>query len=594
MRPPVVVRLLPSARPAAASLAVAVLAGAGALASGVGLTAAAAWLILRAAQHPPILHLTVAIVTVRACGLGRGALRYVERLAGHDAAFRVVGELRARSYTALERLAPAGLANLRSGDLVTRFVADTDAAVDLVTRVLLPFAVATIVGLAAAGLLATMLPVVGILLAAGAVVAIAGVPSIQGAIAGRAHRRTAPLRGELSARIVELLHGAPDLIAHQADARRLAGVVDVDLRLRRAAARSSAAVGLGGALLVLTGGACVWGALALGATAVRAGSLDPVLLGVVVLAPLAFVDGIVGLPAAAADAGRARSALRRVFALLDRPVPVSARSERQRAPQSRTKTSPVTETLPVSPVPTAPYHLRVSGVRARWPGADVDAVTDLDLDLPPGRRIALVGPNGCGKSTLAALLVRFLDPVAGHVTINGVDLRRLAGDDVRRIVGYVSEDSHVFDSTIADNLRVACPDATEQRLRSVLRAVRLEQWVDGLPRGLDTPVGERGGQLSGGQRRRLILARALLADPAILVLDEPTEHLDPATAEAVTADLLSATSGRSVVLITHQPYGLTEVDEIVVMGHSSRRQGPKVPADTVAPALSANVGHRPT
>jgi len=217
-------------------------------------------------------------------------------------------------------------------------------------------------------------------------------------------------------------------------------------------------------------------------------------------------------------------------------------------------------------LPPAPYELRVRTVTARWAPDRPPALRDVSLDLPPGRRVALVGPSGCGKTTLAGLLVRFLDPETGQVTLNGVDLRELAGDDVRRVVALMGEQVHCFDTTIAANLRVASPAATEPQLWRALAQARLDEWVRRLPRGLDTEVGEHGARLSGGQRRRLALARVLLTGAPILVLDEPTEHLDDETAAALTADLLDATAGRTVLLITHRPFGLSEVDEIVRLG----------------------------
>lgn len=537
-------RLLPYLRHARRPALLALAAGSAAAASSIALTAAAAWLIVRAAQHPPVLHLTVAIVAVRTFGLGRGVLRYVERLAGHDAAFRMLGEIRARGYASLERLAPAGLRGTRSGDLVARFVSDMDAAVDVLTRVILPFAAAALVGLATAAVLGTMVPLIGVLLVAGVLVACSGVPALHTAVAGTFERSTAALRGDLSAQIVELLHGAPDLLAYQAVQQRLAIATNADRRLRAAAHRASLSVGLSGALLTLTGGACVWLSLTLGTASVRAGTLDPVFLGVLVLTPLALFDGLTSLPAAAADSNRARHTLKRVFATFDQPsrTPEPARPEK---------------------LPAGPYRLSLHGVRARW--ENTDTVVGINLDLPPGRKVALVGPNGCGKSTLAALMVRFLDPTEGSVTLNGVNLRHLTGEEIRRIVGYVAEDAHIFDSTIEDNLRIGNPQATVEELWAAIIAVRLDTWINTLPHGLTTSVGERGQRISGGQRRRLILARALVADQPILIVDEPTEHLDEPTAAAITTDLLDATAGRTVVLITHQPHGLDEVDEVITM-----------------------------
>jgi thiol reductant ABC exporter CydC subunit len=527
-------RLLRLARPVVPRLALAVLCGTLAAGSAIGLLATSAWLISRAAQHPPVLYLTVAIVAVRAFGIGRGLFRYAERLAGHDAAFRVLAELRVRAYRRLAALAPAGTPGLRSGDLVQRFVADVDAALDVLVRVLLPYLVAALVGAASVGLLGALLPAAGMALAAGLLVVGVGVPLVQRAVARRADRRTAPLRGELSAATLDLLDGLPELVALGAAQRRLDELTDTDTRLRRAAARSAAGVGLGAALVSLAAGGCVWAGLALGAPAVRAGQLHSVLLAVVVLTPIAVFDTLSTLPAAAAQFATARGALGRVFGLLDRP-------------------DPVVEPAVPADLPRPPYRLAVRNLSARWTPDGPDVIRDIDVTLEPGERIAIVGPSGSGKTTLAAVLVRFLDPSAGRVTLNGIDTRDLAADDVRQVVGLLTDDAHLFDTTIAENLRVADRGADDTRLRRVLADARLLDWVDSLPNGLDTQVGEHGCRLSGGQRRRLALARALLADFPILIMDEPTEHLDEPTAAALTADLLAVTRGRTTVLITHRP-----------------------------------------
>jgi thiol reductant ABC exporter CydC subunit len=539
-------RLLRLAWPVAPRLALAVLCGTLAAGSAIGLMATSAWLISRAAQHPSVLYLTVAIVAVRAFGIGRGLFRYAERLAGHDAAFRVLTELRVRAYRRLAALAPAGAPGLRSGDLVQRFVADVDAALDLLVRVLLPYLVAALVGAASVALLGALLPAAGVALAAGLLVVAVGVPLVQRAVARRADRRPAPLCGELSAATVDLLDGLPELVALGAAQRRLDELTDIDTRLCRAAARSAAGIGLGAALVSLAAGGCVWAGLALGAPAVRAGQLHSVLLAVVVLTPIAVFDTVSTLPAAAAQFATAQAALGRVFGLLDRPDPV------------------VEPAVPVD-LPPPPYRLAVRNLSARWTATGPDVLSGVDLTLADGERIAVVGPSGSGKTTLAAILVRFLDPSAGEVTLNGVDVRDLAADDVRKVVGLLSDDAAVFDTTIAENLRVADRGADDARLRQVLAEARLLDWVDSLPSGLDTGVGEHGCRLSGGQRRRLALARALLADFPILIMDEPTEHLDEPTAAALTADLLTATAGRSTILITHRRSGLAAVDRIVAL-----------------------------
>jgi thiol reductant ABC exporter CydC subunit len=553
------VRLLGLTRPVVPRLALAVLCGTLAAGSAIGLLATSAWLISRAAQHPPVLYLTVAIVAVRAFGIGRGLFRYAERLAGHDAAYRVLAELRVRAYRRLAALAPAGTPGLRSGDLVQRFIADVDAALDVLVRVLLPYLVAALVGATSVGLLGALLPAAGMALAAGLLVVGVGVPFVQRAVARRADRRTAPLRGELSAATLDLLDGLPELVALGAAQRRLDELTDTDTRLRRAAARSAAGVGLGAALVSLAAGGCVWAGLALGAPAVRAGQLHSVLLAVVVLTPIAVFDSVSTLPAAAAQFATARAALGRVFGLLDRP-------------------DPVVEPAVPADLPRPPYRLAVRNLSARWTPDGPDVIRDIDVTLEPGERIAIVGPSGSGKTTLAAVLVRFLDPSAGRVTLNGIDTRDLAADDVRKVVGLLTDDAHLFDTTIAENLRVADRGADDTRLRRVLADARLLDWVDSLPMGLDTQVGEHGCRLSGGQRRRLALARALLADFPILIMDEPTEHLDEPTAAALTADLLAVTRGRTTVLITHRPLPADLPSIHLQIDTTSRKLCPQVPA----------------
>nr|WP_221380750.1 thiol reductant ABC exporter subunit CydC [Actinoplanes polyasparticus] len=541
------IRLLrTAASPAAGGLVLAVLAGTGAAGAAVGLMAVSAWLISRAALHPPVLHLMVAIVAVRAFGLSRGVLRYAERLAGHDAALRVLERLRARVFARLAELAPAGLAGYRHADLAQRLSADVDAVLDMLTRVLLPYAVAALVGLGSVLLVGAYSPVAGLALAGGLLLVGAVVPVLQSRAARLADGRRAPLRAELAAGTVDLVHGLPDLLAYGAAGSRLAGLAESDAKLRRAEQRSSALAGVSAAVTALATGICLLVGLAAGAVAVRSGALSGELLAVVVLTPLAVFETAAVLPAAAQHFAAARASLRRLADVLSTPAPVTA---------------------PPAPVdvPDGPHTLRLEAVAAAWtPGRTV--LHGVDLELLPGARVALVGPSGSGKSTVAALLVRFLDPTAGRVTLDGIDLRRIAPEQVRQVVGYLPEDAYLFDTTIAANLRVARPDATAEQLRGVLAQARLLDWIDTLPDGVETLVGEHGRALSGGQRRRLALARALLAGFQVLILDEPTEHLDDETAVALLDDLLAAAGDRTVLVITHRADIAGHVDRLVDLG----------------------------
>ena len=527
-------------------LVLALLLGSLALGSAVGLMATSGWLISRASQQPPVLYLMVAVTATRAFGIGRAVFRYAERLVSHDAVLRMLADTRVAVYRRLERLAPAGLRDTRRGDLLSRLVADVDALQDYWVRWLLPAGVAATVSAATVGFTAWLLPEAAAVLAVGLLAAGVGVPLVTGAVARRAERRLAPARGVLATRVTELLTGTAELTvagalpARTAEARRADGV------LTRIASRAATATALGDGLTALISGLTVAATALVAAQAVAAGRLSGVLTAVVVLTPLAAFEAVLGLPLAVQYRQRVRKSAERVYEVLDAPEPVR---EPERPRQA----------------PATPFPLVVQGLAARHTGQDRDALAGLDLTLEKGRRVAVVGSSGSGKTTLAQVLLRFLDADAGSYTLAGVDAYALDGDDVRRLVGLCAQDAHLFDSSVRENLLLAKKDATEDELRAVLERARLLDWADGLPEGLDTLVGEHGARLSGGQRQRLALARALLADFPVLVLDEPAEHLDLATADALTADLLAATEGRTTLLITHRLAGLEDVDEVIVL-----------------------------
>ncbi|MFD5405361.1 thiol reductant ABC exporter subunit CydD [Streptomyces griseorubiginosus] len=527
-------------------LALALLLGSLALGSAVGLMATSGWLISRASQQPPVLYLMVAVTATRAFGIGRAVFRYAERLVSHDAVLRMLADTRVAVYRRLERLAPAGLRTARRGDLLARLVSDVDALQDYWLRWLLPAGAAALVSAASVGFTAWLLPEAGAVLAVGLLAAGVGVPFLTGAVARRADRRLAPARGELSTRVADLLTGTAELTVAGALPARTAAARRADGALTRIASRTATATALGDGLTALICGLTVTATALVGAQAVASGRLGGVVMAVVVLTPLAVFEAVLGLPLAVQYRQRVRRSAERVYEVLDAPDPVREPEQGRQAPAS-------------------PFPLVVKGLTARHEGQDRDALTGLDLTLTEGRRIAVVGASGAGKTTLAQVLLRFLDARAGTYTLAGVDAYGLPGDGVRRLVGLCAQDAHLFDSSVRENLLLAKKDATEDELRDALGRARLLDWAESLPDGLDTLVGEHGARLSGGQRQRLALARALLADFPVLVLDEPAEHLDLPTADALTADLLAATQGRTTLLITHRLAGLESVDEVVVL-----------------------------
>jgi ATP-binding cassette, subfamily C, bacterial CydC len=561
--------LLRAARPEGWRLAAAAMLGTATLGCAIGLLATSAWLISRAAQQPPILYLAVAIVAVRAFGLGRGVLRYCERLIGHDAAFRIACRARVGVYTGLERAAPAGLAGQRSGDLLARVVSDVEAVQDVLIRALLPLAVAVLTAAGAVTLLAAILPAAGLVLLAGLLVAGLAAPLAGLAAARRAERRLAPARGALTASVVEVLHGAADLTAYRAADRWLDAVAGRDSALTGIARRTAAGAGIGAALTSAALGGTVLAELLLAVPAAGSGRIPPVMLAVLVLTPLAAFELAAPLPGAFAQLARGLPALDRLHELAVLPAPGVEGG---------------TRTLPPGPAPLAADRLTV-----RWPGAAEPTLRDVSLTLKPGRRVALIGASGAGKSTLVAALLGFLRPERGTVRLGGVDLADLDPAVLRRTVAVCAQDAHVFDSTLRNNLLIARPDATDAELHGALRQARLADWAGAQPRGLDTMVGERGAQLSGGERQRLALARAVLSGAPVLLLDEPTAHLDEPTAAALTRDLQAATSGRTVLLVTHRRSELAGFDEVLdLTGGSGGTRGSR--GSATPPALATPAG----
>jgi thiol reductant ABC exporter CydC subunit len=539
-------RTLAIARPARGKLAEASLLGAGAIGASIALMGTSAWLISRASQHPSEASLTLAIVGVQFFGLSRGFLRYGERLVGHDAALRVLADLRVRVYQRLEALAPAGLTAFRRGDLIARVVDDVDSLQDVVLRVIQPFAVAALVGIATVAAMWWFLPQAGLVLLAALAVSTTVVPWLTGRLATREESKQATARGELGAAVIDLIEGAPELLVMGATQGQLDCIEPADTQLRSIARRGAGTTGIGLGLTTALAGLASWGALTLGVGATHSGSLNGALLAVLALVPLAAFELVSPLPAATQALQRSRVAAGRVFAAMDAP--------------------PAVVDPPSAVAPQAgPHAVALRSVWTSYPDAERAALRGIDLDLRPGRRVAVVGPSGAGKSTLADVLVRFLPVDAGEATLDGVPMDRFASDAVRRIVGLVEQSPHLFDTTLAENLRIGCREASDDELAAVLDRVGLGEWLAGLPLGLASEVGPSGTRVSGGQRQRVAVARALLADFPILVLDEPAEHLDPAAAEALTADLLALTEGRSTLLITHRLVGLEEVDEILVL-----------------------------
>lgn len=529
----------------------AVLAGAAADLAGLGLIAAAAWLITRAAEQPPLAALSVAIVATRAFATGKGVFRYAERLTGHDVALRAQAGTRERLYEALIAPRPP-----RHGgaDLLSRMVDDTEAVQDLLVRCLLPAAAAAITAVAAVGIGLFVLPAAALVLLAGLAVAGVLLPAVTAAATRRWAARIAPARAALAGTVADLVHGSADLAAYGAAGRALDQARAADEALAALERRQARVHALALAAGTLTQGLTVAGIVLLA----QASGADTVATAVLALTALVSFEPVLPLAAAGERLAGITAALRRLKEVRDAPAAVT--EPPAPAPLPRPPYTVEVADLVVRHAPAGTPAGQEDGLPSAAPRAAVDGVS---LTLTPGRRVALVGPSGAGKSTLLAALMRLVEPESGSVRVNGVDVRDLASDDVRTLMTGLTQDPYIFQTTLRDNLRLAGPDAGEERLREAVREARLEQWADRT--GWDAQLGEDGRTVSGGQLQRLALARALLYDPPVLLLDEPAEALDEETADRLMADLLDVTHGRTTLLVTHRLRGLEGVDEIVVL-----------------------------
>ncbi len=505
-------------------------------ASGVALTATAGWLIARAAEHPPVLTLMVAIVGVRLFGIGRPVLRYAERLISHDVALRTLAERRASVYAAVVPLVPGAL-GLRRGDVLASLVDDVDAELDRSLRVRLPLITAAAVALGTVAFAAWHHPLAGLLM--GGVVALSALAwPMAGHRARIAENEFVASRAELSGQVEEL-HVAGAQPRHwQATSHFLDRIAAVGGRESAAVLLSGRGVATAKAWVLIVVGL---GTAALGVALSGATTTGPefAIRALLLLLPLALLEVLLPIADAAASAARVRSAEGRLDVL--------------------TSATPLVSDPEVAAPPPVVASVAGRDLSAAW--GERPALTHVDLTLGVGERVGVVGPSGCGKSTLAALVLRFLDPSAGTLNLGGVALRDLDLSDVRARVGLVDDEPHVFSSTVAENIRLARPGASDEEVADAVRRAHLGEWLDALPRGLHTFVGEGHRDVSGGERARLAIARSLLADQPVLVLDEPTAHLDHDTAEAIAAEVFALEA--SVLWITHGRVGLDRVDRVL-------------------------------
>lgn len=544
-------RIIKLARPIWGWMALAMLLGCITIASGIGLMTTSAYLISAAALHPSIAALSIPIVGVRFFGLARGVFRYLERLVSHHAALSLLARFRVWLYDALEPLAPARLLSyaygkgVSSGDLLSRVIADIDILQDVYVRVLAPPLVAALVGVGMWWLFGAFDLRFVLLFIAFYLLAGVGVPLLTGYLGRRASREWVRARAELRVRTIENIQGMADVLAFGQEQRQVSEMSEVHGRLVRSQMRTAQINGLQSLLSNLLLNLAILSMLLGAIPLVQAGQLNGVYLALLVLAVPAGFEAVLPLPSALQQLGGTMEAARRIFAIVDAEPLVPAINASTPLPES--------------------YDITIQHLNFRYQPEQALILRDLSLSIPVGKCVALVGASGAGKSSVAHLLQRFWDYEEGSIRIGGQELRSYTPEDVSKFVSVVAQDTHLFNTTIKENLRLAKPDASDDEIIKAARQAQIDDIIQALPYGYDTRIGEQGLLLSGGERQRLAIARAILKDAPILLLDEPTANLDAVSEYAVSRNLRELMRERTALLITHRLVDLEHADEILYL-----------------------------
>lgn len=541
-------RLLRMSGVGVGALLLAILLGAATVGSSIGLLATSAYLISAAALRPSIAALNLSIVGVRFFGLARGVLRYLERIVSHAVSLELVTRLRTWFYRAIEPLVPGGVGLERSGDLLARAVSDLEGLQDVVARVISPPAVVVVVAAGAGVGLAFVDEGLSALLVGGLILGVLlAIVTARVVSAGIGARHTV-LRGRLHGDLTEWVQGLGDLVAFGAHHRWRSRLAEIEAELVTAQRRLNWAQGLQTAAVSLAGNLTMAALVASSVILVRQGVFNGVYLASIALGSLAAFESVQGMPGAALSYESLKAAARRVWEVADgRPVVLDP---------------PVRASLPLMP---EGISVEVRSLTFGYSAERGPVLRNVSFQLAPGGRVAIVGPSGAGKSTLANLLLRLWDYEQGEIRVNGIDLRSLATAQVRELFAVVPQNVYLFNGTVRENLLLARPGAADEDLGRAARLAAAEDFILALPEGYETWIGEHGTRLSGGERQRLAIARALLSSAPLLLVDEPTAHLDSVTERRVISGMLSASEGKTLLWITHRLVGLEAVDEILVM-----------------------------
>jgi len=529
--------------------ALAILLGCIVIASNMGLLGMAAYLIAAAALAPLLITLSLPIYIVRFMSVSRAISRYAERLVAHNATFRLLAQLRTWVYSRLEPLAPAYLLMYRSGDIVTRLISDIEELQNVYLRVISPIIVAIAIGLLTFYLFAIFSSVLAWVALAFLVATGFGVPLLATMLARDLGKRQLAIRAEMNAQFVDGIQGMQDLLVYGMANNHLSKITTLDDTLGQLQRRMAFITGLQQMMNDALMNLALWTMLILAIPLVTKSFINGVYLGFLALLILASFEGVQPLAQAFQFLGHSLAAGERLFTVADANPPVAETTSPLPAP-SRLSTA---------------HALEFDHVDFSYHPGEGEVLSEISFSVYPGSRIAIVGSSGSGKSTLARLALRFWDPTHGTIRLDGQDIRRYVLSDLRNLIGVVAQDTYLFNDTIRGNLLLARPDASESDIEQVLEQAQLTDFIRQLPRGLETWIGEQGLRLSGGERQRLAIARTLLKNAPLLILDEATANLDPLTEHSLLAALDILMQRRTTLLITHRLVAMERMDEILVL-----------------------------
>lgn len=526
--------------------------------SHIGLMATSSYLLARAALQPPIMDLMITIVGVRFFGISRAVLRYAERLVSHDVTFRVLGRIRVKIYEGIEPLVPAHLKELRSGDLLSRIVGDVEVQQNLFLRILAPPLVAALILLGYGIFLAQYNQGFAYILAACFLLAGLVLPFFVRLLGRGMGELRVQAKAKLHTSVADSLLGMSEMLSFGQKGTIMQKVQEAQKELSQADRRAAKVTGFSNAFMGMISNLGMLAVLALGVILVQQAQLDGVLLGMLALGVLSSFEAVVPMPVAQQHLEENQASGKRLKSLLDAGQDELHKEEARVYRRLGAKESPETQSL-VDPV------LEFAKVYFRYAPEDPWALENISFKIPQGKRIGIVGESGAGKSSIINLLVRFWEPELGEIRFQGINIQELHPDELRERIGVVSQRPHLFHATVKENLQLAKPDAMDEEIIKATRLAKIHDFILSLPQGYDTLIGEEGMKFSGGQQQRLALARVLLKDAPVLILDEATNGLDPILEQELMQEIMTLTEGKVLIVITHSLELTKNLDEILVL-----------------------------